>query len=45
MVSMGLGLIAVGAAEIASSENDFEQVVEMTKQLILELMSGLFLTP
>jgi DegV family protein with EDD domain len=34
MVSMGLGLIAVGAAEFARSENNFEQVVEKTKQLI-----------
>lgn len=34
MVSMGLGLIATGAAAIAGSDDDFEQVVEKTKQLI-----------
>jgi DegV family protein with EDD domain len=34
MVSMGLGLIAIEAAAIASSDDGFEQVVEKTKQLI-----------
>lgn len=34
MVSMGLGLIAIGAAAIISSGNDFQRVIEKTKQLI-----------
>ncbi len=33
-VSMGLGLIVLGAAEIAASGKDFEQTVNETKQLI-----------
>jgi len=34
MVSMGLGLIAIGAATIISSDDNFKQVIEKTKQLI-----------
>jgi DegV family protein with EDD domain len=34
MVSMGLGLIAIGAATISSSDDNFQQVVEKTKKLI-----------
>jgi len=36
MVSMGLGLIAVGAVAIASSGKDFQQVVEEVKKLITQ---------